>query len=151
MKDDMPQTVKQLSVFIENRSGALAAFVRLLRDHGIDMRALSLAESAEFGVLRAIVSDPEKALEVLDAAGSTCAITPVIAVAVPDAPGALCNILDIFDAAAINLEYAYAFTTRRKHGAYMVVRVAEPHIRKAVALLEGQGIDIVSGEDIYGL
>ena len=118
MKGERTMTAKQISVFLENRPGKLAEFVDFLRGSGIDMRALSLAEAADFGVLRTIVSDPDKAQRVLAEAGFISAVTPVLAVAVSDEPGALYRILEILRDAEINLEYSYAFTTHKNQGAY---------------------------------
>ena len=151
MKGEKTMAVKQISVFVENKPGKLAEFVDLLRGHGIDMRALSLAEAADFGVLRTIVSDPGKAQRVLAEAGFISAVTPVLAVAVSDEPGALYHILDILKEGNVNLEYTYAFTTRKDQGAYMVFRVADKSIDKAIELLAKNGIGIVAQEDIYDL
>ena len=125
--------------------------MELLRANGIDMRALSLAEAADFGVLRTIVSDPDKAQKVLSDAGCISAVTPVLAVEVSDEPGALYHILDILKEGNVNLEYTYAFTTRKDQGAYMVFRVADKSIDKAIELLAKNGIGIVAQEDIYDL
>ena len=151
MKGEKTMTVKQISVFLENRPGKLAEFVEILRASGIDMRALSLAEAADFGVVRTIVSDPDKAQKVLAEAGFISALTPVLAVAVSDEPGALYQILELLREADINLEYTYAFTTRKEQGAYMVFRVADSSMEKTAALLEEKGIGVVAQEDIYSL
>lgn len=151
MKVEKTMAVKQISVFVENKPGKLAEFVDLLRGHGIDMRALSLAEAADFGVLRTIVSDPDKAQRVLAEAGFISAVTPVLAVAVSDEPGALYHILEILKNAGINLEYSYAFTTRKNQGAYMVFRVADDCLQKTAELLEENGIGMIAQEEIYSL
>ncbi len=151
MKEDMNMTVKQISVFLENKPGQLAKFAGLLRENGIDMRALTLAEAADFGVVRTIVSDPDRAQQVLKEAGKISAVTPVLAIEVPDKPGALTDILQILTDGAINLEYTYAFTSRKNQSAYMVFRVADKNIEKAASLLEAHGINIVKQEDIYEL
>ncbi|OUO94416.1 acetolactate synthase [Cloacibacillus sp. An23] len=151
MKGDKEMTVKQISVFLENKPGKLAEFVELLRSHGIDMRALSLAEASDFGIARVIVDDPEKAHRVLKEAGSIASVTPVIAISVSDTPGALYEMLEAMREGDINIEYTYAFTTRKDQGAYMVFRVADKSIDEAVKLLEKHGIKIVAQEDIYKL
>ena len=151
MKGDNNMTVKQISVFLENKPGQLAKFAELLRGNGIDMRALSLAEAADFGVVRTIVSDPDRAQQVLKEAGKISKVTPVLAVEVPDKPGALTDLLNILTEGAINLEYTYAFTTRKNQAAYMVFRVADKNIEKAAALLAERGINIVKQEDIFDL
>lgn len=151
MKEENKMTVKQISVFLENKPGKLAEFVELLRENGIDMRALSLAEAADFGVVRVIVSDPEKAQRVLTEAGKISKVTPVLAVEVPDTPGALNRILEVLGGGGINLEYTYAFTTRKDQAAYVVFRVADKNIEKTVALLSENGISVVEPSAIYAL
>ena len=116
-------TVKQISVFVENKPGQLAKFAHLLREHEIDMRAISLAETRDFGILRVIVNDAYKAACVLKEEGYIFSITPVLAVAIPDVTGGLVEILDLLGENEINLEYTYAFLTR-KHGlACVILRV----------------------------
>lgn len=151
MKGENTMSVKQISVFLENKPGKLAEFVELLRENGIDMRALSLAEAADFGVARVIVSDADKAQQVLREAGKISKVTPVLAVEVPDEPGALYRILGLLGEAQINLEYTYAFTTRKEQGAYMVFRVSDKNMEKTVTLLDDNGIKVVAQEDIYRL
>ena len=114
--------IQQLSVFIENRPGQLANIVKLIADAGINLRAMSIAESAEFGILRLIVSDTDKAKEILS--GEAIVKTnDVVAVRMPDAQGALYTILTVLDKAAVNVEYSYAFTAPKNGGAYVVFRV----------------------------
>lgn len=151
MKGEKEMTVKQISVFLENKPGKLAEFVELLRKNNIDMRALSLAEASDFGIARVIVDDPDKAQSVLKEAGSISSVTPVIAVSVSDQPGALYEMLTAMREGDINIEYTYAFTTRKDQGAYMVFRVADKCIEDAVKLLEKHDIKIVAQEDIYKL
>ncbi len=151
MKGEKGMTVKQISVFLENKPGKLADFVELLRVHGIDMRALSLAEASDFGIARVIVDDPDKAYKALKEAGSVASITPVLAVSVSDTPGALYEMLEAMREGGVNIEYTYAFTTRKDHGAYMVFRVADKSVEEAVKLLEKHGVKIVAQEDIYKL
>ena len=98
-------TIKQLSVFVENKPGKLAEFTKLLSEHGIDMRALSIAETPDFGILRVIVDDPYQTTCVLKDADYIFSITPVIAVAIPDEPGSLSRIVDILGAGGLNVEY----------------------------------------------
>ena len=118
-------TVKQISVFVENKPGQLAEFAALLRKNSIDMRALSIAETQDFGILRIIVNDSYKTACVLKDEGYVFSITPVLAVAVPDQAGSLYEILKVLGDSGINLEYTYAFITRKKDLAYMVLRVAD--------------------------
>src|SRR5512136_1876896 len=100
---------KQISVFLENKSGRLAEVTRVLGDAGINIRALSLADTSDFGILRLIVNNCEKAREELKQRGFTVSKREVVAVEVPDRPGGLSQILQILDGAAINVDYMYAF------------------------------------------
>ncbi|MCL6613922.1 MAG: ACT domain-containing protein [Firmicutes bacterium] len=141
--------VKQISVFLENKSGRLAKVARVLGERGINIRALSIADTTDFGILRLIVSDPERALEALKAEGMTVSPTEVIAVQVPDRPGGLAGVLGLLEAAGINIEYMYAFVGKALDDAVVVFRVEE--IDRAVALLQEKGITLLDGERIYRL
>ena len=142
-------TVQQISVFVENKAGQLAEFTTLLRENRIDMRALSIAETRDFGILRVIVDDPYKAACVLKEAEYVFSITQVLAVAVPDEPGSLFTILNILKDAGINLEYFYAFITRRKELAYMIFRVADNE--KAIEALTARNIQLLDQEELSEL
>jgi hypothetical protein len=151
MRGESLMTVKQISVFLENKPGQLVNLVEVLRNNDIDMRALSLAEAANFGVLRIIVSDPDKTQRVLKEAGNISSVTPVLAVAVPDKPGGLYEILDALRDGDINVEYTYAFIGRKNQCAYMVFRVSDDKIPEATELLEARGIKIVPQGKLYTL
>ena len=142
-------TIKQLSVFVENKPGKLAEFTKLLSEHGIDMRALSIAETPDFGILRVIVDDPYQTTCVLKDADYIFSITPVIAVAIPDEPGSLSRIVDILGAGGINVEYTYAFITRNKDLAYMIFRVENNE--KALDVLTKNGVKLVAEDELYDL
>lgn len=142
-------TIKQLSVFVENKPGKLAEFTKLLSEHGIDMRALSIAETPDFGILRVIVDDPYQTTCVLKDADYIFSITPVIAVAIPDEPGSLSRIVDLLGEGGINIEYTYAFITRNKALAYMIFRVENNE--KAIDILTKNGIKIVAEDELYEL
>ena len=116
-------TVKQISVFVENKAGRLAELTDYLNQHGIDMRALSIAEAEDFGVVRMIVDDAYKTSCVLKEAGYVVSITPVLAVEIPDEPGSLYKIMKILGDGGVNLEYTYAFLTRKQNTAYIILRV----------------------------
>ena len=118
-------TVKQISVFLENKAGCLAAFTKVLRENNIDMRAMSIAETPDFGILRIIVDDTYKTACVLKEADYIFSITPVLAVEVSDEAGGLYQIVQILGDNKINLEYTYAFITRKKGQAYMIFRVED--------------------------
>ena len=139
-------TVQQISVFVENKPGQLAEFSNILRKNDVDMRALSIAEAKDFGILRIIVDDSYRAACVLKEAGYVFSMTKVIAVAVPDEPGSLFNILDILKENDINLEYTYAFITRKTDTAYMIFRVADND--KAIEALSSHGIRLISQDEL---
>jgi hypothetical protein len=117
--------VDQISIFIENKLGTLAEVTGILGEAGIDLRALSLADTADFGVLRVIVDDPHKALELLRAAGFVVSMTQALAVPITDAPGGLARVLRVLADAGVSVEYSYAFITRKEGNAYVILRVAD--------------------------
>lgn len=138
-------SIKQISVFLENKPGELNALTRVLAEQNIDMRALSLSETNEFGIARIIVDRPLDTATVLKDAGYVCTVTSVLAVDIPHVPGGLNRVLDVLSEAQINLEYAYAFLGGRKDAAYMIFRVADNNA--AAAALRAKGIKVVdSGE-----
>lgn len=141
-------TVKQISIFLENRPGQLADITKALGENNIDMRSLCIAEAAEFGIVRLIVDAPDKAAKILTDAGYICSITQVIAVVVDDEPGGLNKVLEILRAEDINLEYAYVFTAKKKGGAYNIFHVTEKDTEKAVALLHKNGVELVTQEEL---
>jgi len=139
--------VKQISVFLENKYGRLAAVTKVLGDADINIRALSIADTADFGILRLIVNQPKKAYEVLKAARFTVSETDVIAVEVKDVPGGLASVLQLMAEAQINIEYMYAFLARASEDALVVFRVERP--MEAISILMKKGIKILSGERVY--
>ncbi|MBR4085420.1 MAG: acetolactate synthase [Lachnospiraceae bacterium] len=142
-------TVKQISVFLENKPSAMAAFTDVLSKNNIDMRALSLAEAADFGIVRIIVDDVYGAMQVIKDAGYVCSATKVLAVAIPDEPGGLAKVIHCLGEAGINMEYMYAFTTRQKDVAYMIFRVKDNE--KAVQVLSKNGVKLACQEDLAKL
>ena len=126
-------SVKQISVFLENKPGALCDLTGVLAEHGIDMRAFSLAEASDFGIARIIVDDIYKTTTVLRDKGFVHSVSPVLAVALTDTPGGLNEILKSLSAENINVEYMYAFLGNTPGKAYMVFKVHEP-AAAAVAL-----------------
>ena len=134
-------SVKQISVFLENKPGRLYELTKVLRENKIDMRALSIAETPDFGILRLIVDDSYKTACVLKDAGYICSITPVLAAEVADEAGGLEKILNILGENDINLEYTYAFITRKKGTAYMVFRVQDND--KAIEILSKNQVHLV--------
>ena len=119
-------SVKQISVFLENKPGALCDLTGVLAEHGIDMRAFSLAEASDFGIARIIVDDVYKTTTVLRDSGFVHSVSPVLAVALSDTPGGLNEILQCLREKAINVEYMYAFLGNTPGKAYMVFRVHDP-------------------------
>lgn len=142
-------TVKQISVFVENKAGKLAELTEYLNQHEIDMRALSIAETQDFGIVRMIVDDAYKTSCILKEAGYVASITPVLAIEMPDEPGSLFKILKLLGDGGVNLEYMYAFLTRKESTAYMVLRVADN--ARAAELLKKNGVHTVCQDAIASL
>ncbi len=141
--------VKQMSVFLENKSGRLAQVTRVLGENGVNIRALSIADTTDFGILRLIVNDPDRTYQVLKEAGFTVSATDVIAVEVADRPGGLADILQSLQEAGINIEYLYAFVQKTPSAALVVLRVEQ--LDEAVKALQESGIHILSEEEVYKL
>ena len=141
--------VEQISIFLENTSGRLAAVTRILADAGVNIRSLSLADTADFGVLRLIVDRTDQAQQVLKDNGFTVGKTDVIAVAVPDRPGGLASILELLDGAGINVEYMYAFVQRSGDNAIMIFRF--DGVDKAIHALTQAGVHVLKGQELYAL
>ncbi len=118
-------SVKQISVFLENRSGRLFDLCDALGKAGINMRALSIGEAADFGIIRMIVNNPDEAVKKLEAAGFTAKATDVLAIEIPDVPGGLAGVLSALKDAGINVEYAYAFVARSGDKAMVSMRVED--------------------------
>ena len=141
--------VNQLSIFLENRSGRLAEVTETLEKAGINLRALSLADTADFGILRLIVSDFEKAEALLKEKGFTVGKTEVIAVRVKDEPGALNDLLKKMDEEALNVEYMYAFFQQSTKDAIIIFRFDD--INKAVKNLQGKAYTILDNKTLCEL
>lgn len=140
-------TVKQISVFVENTAGKLAEFTRVLCKYNINMRALSLADTRDFGILRLIVDDSYKTACVLKDEGYVFSITKVLAVAVPDEPGSLNRILTILGDNGINIEYTYAFNHKSQGMAYMIFRVEDNE--KAIEVLNREGVTVIDQDHLH--
>lgn len=141
--------VKQISVFLENKSGRLAAVSRILGANDINIRALCIADTSDFGILRLIVNDPERAHDVLKEAGFTVSATSVIAVQVPDRPGGLAEVLSVLEEAGLNIEYLYAFVTKISGQALVILKVED--VDRAAELLRAGGIVVRRPEEVYAL
>lgn len=141
--------VEQISVFLENKPGALAEVTRILGESGVNIRALSLADTKDFGILRLIVNDNEKALEILGRKGLTVRKTEVVAVEVPDRPGGLAEILRVLFEADINVEYLYAFVQQSGENAIIIFRFDETD--RAISVLSEKKVRILDGKKVYSL
>ena len=140
--------IKQLSIFVENRVGALLDVTAVLRENGIDMRAFSVAETTDFGIVRLIVNKPTIAKEKLKAAGLTVKETPVIGVLLEDTPGTFHNVLETLYKANVSIEYTYAFANNSgSHKAYMMLRTED--MDKALEALTKAGFKLLSPADVY--
>ncbi|MBM4311062.1 MAG: ACT domain-containing protein [Deltaproteobacteria bacterium] len=138
---------EQISVFLENKSGRLAEVMRVLGAAQVNIRALSIADTSDFGILRIIVNDKEKALAALKENNFTVSKTEVVAVEVPDTPGGLSKILDLLDAKKVNVEYMYAFIERHSENALIIFRFDEND--RAIEVLQKAGITILSSQEVY--
>ncbi len=141
--------LKQISIFLENKKGRLQKALSILKDEDINIRALSVADTAEFGILRLIVQDPQKAKSALKEGNFVVKINDVIAVEVHDEPGGLDKILEILNKADINVEYIYAFVEKKGKKAIVVLRTED--IDAGIDALESNGVNILSSEEVYAL
>lgn len=141
--------VRQLSVFLENAPGRMAAVTRALADSGLNLRAFCVADTENYGILRVIVDDPEGARDALKEAGFTARLTDVIAVEVPDHPGGLADVLEKLDRAGVNIEYLYAFCEKCRDNALVIFRVED--IDAAVKTLTEGGVRVLSGAEVAAL
>ncbi len=142
-------SIKQLTVFVENKQGALVGITDTLARHNINIRALSIADTQDFGILRLIVIDNAAASEQLSAEGYLLNTTEVVGVKIGDAPGKLSKALEVLDEAGINVEYLYAFMARTERHAYVVLRVADNSA--AESALEKAGFHLITDSDIAKL
>jgi hypothetical protein len=141
--------VEQIAVFLENRSGRLAEITSILADNGINIRALSVADTADFGILRLIVDKVEAAEQALRAAGFTVGKTNVIAVEVPDRTGGLAMVLKSIKEANLNVEYMYAFVNKTGENAVLIFRFEE--MDRAIETLLKDGFTILESQQIYNI
>ena len=139
-------SVYQISIFLENRAGQLAEVTRVLADNAIDMRAISIAETSDYGVLRLIVDDAERATYILHQQGFILSMTPVSVVCVPDEIGGLAPVLEALSKGNMDVEYMYSLFTHKEGKAYMVFRIADE--AKFAELLRPYRIQLVDKEDL---
>ena len=142
-------SIEQISIFLENKSGRLAEVTSVLSETRINIRALYLADTADFGILRLIVNDTETALQVLKENGFTVTKSEVVAIEVPDRPGGLSQILNTIKDEGINVEYMYAFVEKSGENAIVIFRFDE--LDKAVDVLRKAGVKILEGEELSAL
>lgn len=141
--------IDQISVFMENKKGRLSSLTRTLADNGIDLVALSIADTADYGIMRAIVNDTPGAEKALRAAGFMVSTTRVLGVVVPDTPGGLSDVLEIFSRGDVSVEYLYSFVRHQGKNALIMFKVTP--VEKAVELLEKAGIELVTQEQVKKL
>ena len=138
--------VYQISVFLENRAGQFAEITGILAENNVDLRAISIAETTDYGVLRIIVDNAEKATSILMQHGYLMSMTPVLVIAVPDQPGGVAKVLATLAEGNIDIEYMYSLFTHKEDKSYIVFRVAEAD--KFIALLNAQGITPCTNEEL---
>jgi hypothetical protein len=138
--------VRQLSIFLENRSGRLAEVTDILGESCVNIRALSLADTSDFGILRVIVEDTDKALRILEEKGFTVTVTEVLAVEVEDKPGGLARVLKLLDEKEVNVEYMYAFMEKLTDHALLIFRIED--IEGAIEICRKHGIKILSEKEV---
>ena len=141
--------VKQLSIFVSNEMGGMKKITKILADTNIDIIALSIADTSDYGVLRLIVDDPNKALEGLKAQGVTATLTDVIAVEVADEPGGLHKIMSALADGGVDMEYIYAFLHPGKDHAYVIIKATDE--AAAVKTLAEHNIAVIESEELYNL
>ena len=141
--------IKQISIFVENKAGRLAEITETIAKADIDIRALSIADTTDFGILRLIVDKPEEAALTLKEAGLTVSITNVIAVGIDDTPGAFSVPMRILADAGIDVEYMYAFISRDTQKAYVILRVADNDV--AAKALTDKGVTLLDENGFYGM
>ncbi len=138
--------LNQISVFVENKTGRLASVMKILTDNNIDIRAMTIADTTDFGIVRFVVKNHEEALKILKDNDCTANATQVVAFSVPDQPGGMYSVIDAFESAGINIEYCYSLVTNKEGRASVAVRVDDND--KAIEVLNAKGIGLISVDDI---
>ena len=141
--------IQQLSIFVENKSGRLAEITEILASANIDIRAISVADTSDYGILRLIVDKPARAVEVLKKAGLTVSLTNVIAMGINDKPGEFSKSMRILADNLIGVEYMYAFISRDSGKAFVILRVEDND--KAIEVLQKNGVSVLPAKAIYGM
>jgi hypothetical protein len=138
--------IDQISVFLENEVGRLSAFSGTLEENNINLKAICIADTADFGILRCIVDDPQAAVEALKNKGFTASITKVIGISVGDGPGGLHHVLDFLTKEGINVDYIYSLVRSANGQAYLIFKVDNPE--NAAKILEANGIKVLTAKEI---
>lgn len=138
--------IRQLSVFVENKKGSLHQITDILANANIDLRSMCIADTSDYGIVRMITDDTERAYNVLTEAGQTANVRTVTAFAVPDCPGGLAKVLALLDGEGVNMEYMYALVTTEKDKAYAVMRTDD--YEKAEKLLAENGVELLDEDHI---
>lgn len=139
--------IKQISIFLENKNGTLGDAVKFMADSSINLRALSIADTEDFGILRVITDEPEGTLQKIKDAGYSAKLTDVLAVEIEDKPGSFAKIVEILANAGVAIEYTYAFLSHKPGCACMIIRADDSE--KANSLLEKSGITVSSQQDLF--
>ncbi|HZJ77826.1 MAG TPA: ACT domain-containing protein [Clostridia bacterium] len=139
--------IKQISIFVENKPGRLAEITQILAQNEIDIRALSIADTTDYGILRLIVSKPDEAVAAIKKEGLAVSANEVLAIGIPDVPGGFANAINILADGGIGVEYAYAFITPSVGNAFVIIRVEDNE--KAAKTLEEKGIQLIGQKDIF--
>lgn len=148
-KGDVFMLIKQISVFVENKPGRLSEITDVLAKNQINLRALSIADTTDFGILRLIVNDPDRAMSVIRDAGFTASLTNVLAVSLRDETGALAGVMQTLYEAQITVEYIYAFIGAVDQQAYVIIRVEDND--GAIRAMQKRGIELLDAEKIYSM
>jgi hypothetical protein len=144
---DSEMTIDQISVFVENEPGKLADVTKILADAGVDLRAMSIADTRDFGILRVIVDDPYAAISALKAADYIVNVTKVLAAEIDDKPGGLASVLAALGDANFSVEYLYAFVSQKEGKAYVILRVEDTE--GAASALSERGVNTVGAEELF--
>ena len=139
--------IKQISVFLENKTGALGEVVKFMAENNVNLRALSIADTEDFGILRIITDNPEGTIDKIKEAGYSAKLTNVLAVEIDDKPGSFSKIVDVLSNEGISIEYTYAFLSKKADRAYIIIRADDSE--KAVELLKKSGIAVSGQQDLF--
>ena len=149
VKQEGTMTIEQLSVFVENKPGKLLEALETLGSASVDLRALSLTDTSDFGILRVIVDNPEHALKILESAGFLVKLNNVLAVVIGDKPGGLAAVVRILSDAGVSIEYTYAFVAHSRDNAYVILRVDDN--AAAIKVLAENNVTLLTSKEMYNM